>query len=76
MEVLDTLTKIEKGEGPDHLTEKEGEGPDHPTEKEGGTGLDHLTEREESTGDEDYARKLSLQFTSLHKNVKIAENNI
>ena len=29
MEVLDTLTKIEKGEGPDHLTEKEGEGPDH-----------------------------------------------
>ena len=66
MEVLDTLTKIEKGEGPDHLTEKEGEGPDHPTEKEGGTGLDHLTEREESTGDDHYARKtIDNKFTDF-----------
>ena len=43
--VLDTLTKIEKGEGPDHLTEKEG------------GDLDHLTEREESTDDETPKRK-------------------
>ena len=43
--VLDTLTKIEKGEGPDHLIEIEG------------GGLDHLTEREESTDDETHKRK-------------------
>ena len=57
MEVLDTLTKIEKGEGQDHPTEKEGEGPDRLIEKEGGTGLDHRIEKEESTGDESHKRE-------------------